>query len=150
MASGLYSSTIKNSLNNTLANNFASDTFYCMLVTSSYTPQLDTHVFKSDVGNEVTAGSGYLAGGKALANPTLTATTNGDSIVTWNADDISWTSSTISGAAAAVIYNQSIAGADTARPLIAYIDFGGAFSTTSGTFEIQWNPAGIFTLDLKP
>ena len=38
----------------------------------------------------------------------------------------------------------------TNKPLICAIDFGGDFSTTSGTFKITWNASGIFTLDLTP
>ena len=56
------------------------------------------------------------------------------------------TSSTITNAAAAVIYNTSEAN----DPLIAYVDFGGNFSTTSGTFQIVWNASGVFTLDTTP
>ena len=152
MASGLYSSTLEKVMIQTSLNNYNTDTFYCMLVTASYVPQLDTDAFQSDVSGEIPFGgaTGYLSGGKTLTGVSLASTTNGDSILTWDAANVSWTASTITGAAGAVIYNQSLSAATTARPLIAYIDFGGAFSTTSGTFEIQWNASGIFTLDLKP
>jgi hypothetical protein len=41
---------------------FDTDTFKAMLVTSSYTPNKDTHDKRDDVTNEV-AGTGYTAGG---------------------------------------------------------------------------------------
>ena len=146
MASGLYSNTLNKVMNNTLATNFNSQTFNCMLVTAGYTPQLDTDTGRGDVSNEVSPGSGYTQYGKAMTGVSLDVTTDGSSIITWNADDITWASSTITGAAGAVIFDNTTAN----YPLVAYIDFAGSFSTTSGTFEIQWNPSGIFTLDLKP
>jgi len=45
-----------------------SDSLKVMLCTSSYTPDKDTHDYKNDVTNEVT-GTGYSAGGAAIANP---------------------------------------------------------------------------------
>lgn len=146
MASGLYSNTLKKVMDNTLTTNFDSQTFNCMLVTAGYVPQLDTDTGRADVSSEVATGSGYVQWGKALTGVALSVTNDGSSIITWNADDITWASSTITGAAAAVIFDNTTAN----FPLIAYIDFAGSFSTTSGTFEIQWNPSGIFTLDLKP
>ena len=67
-------------------------------------------------------------------------------MITWDADNVSWTSSTISSAAGGVIYDNTTAG----LPLVGFIDFNGSFSTTSGTFEVQWNASGIFTFDLTP
>ncbi len=60
--------------------------------------------------------------------------------------DVEWTGSTITSARYAVIYDDDL----TNKPLICAIDFGGDFSTTSGTFKITWNASGIFTLDLTP
>ncbi len=59
---------------------------------------------------------------------------------------VEWTGSTITSARYAVIYDDDL----TNKPLICAIDFGGDFSTTSGTFKITWNASGIFTLDLTP
>ena len=44
---------------------FLSDTIKVMLCTNAYTPAQDTHVFKSDVTNEVT-GTGYTAASTSL------------------------------------------------------------------------------------
>ena len=69
----------------------------------------------------------------------------------FDAADTEWAGSTLSGVARAVVYDDTLyASTGTNKCLIACIDFGGAFSTTSGTFKIQWNTAGIFTLDLVP
>ena len=81
----------------------------------------------------------------------LTQTSDGSATITFDAADVSWTSSTLSNVAAAVVYSSTVNDASSTNDsLIAYIDFGGNFSTTSGTFQIQWNPSGIFTLDLNP
>lgn len=147
MASGLYALPFKNNL--TQVTNFQIDfdditagRFKCMLVQSGYTPNFDTDSVFTDVTNEVT-GTGYTAGGEALTGVTF-AISGGT--ITWDAGDVTWTGSTITNAAAAVIYNTSEAN----DPLIAYVDFGGNFSTTSGTFQIVWNASGVFTLDTTP
>ena len=75
----------------------------------------------------------------------ITFATSGGTI-TWDAADVEWTSSTITSARYAAIYDDTL----TNKPLICAIDFGGDFSTTSGTFKITWNASGIFTLDLTP
>ena len=53
MASGLYVETFEAALKNDLALDMDNDTFKCMLVTASYTPNFDTHTNKSDVTNEL-------------------------------------------------------------------------------------------------
>ncbi|MFD7045372.1 hypothetical protein [Rhodococcus jostii] len=118
------------------------DTIKVMLATSSYTPDQDTHQYKSSVTNEVT-GTGYTAGGATLASATTSYTTGTNTLVL-DAADSSWTTSTIT-ARYAIIYN-STPGTDATRPLIAYVDFGADVSTTAGTFTITWDAAGIVTL----
>lgn len=147
MASGLYCLPFKNNLTQTT--NFAIDfddttagRFKCMLVDSSYTPNFDTDSIKTDVSGEI-VGAGYTPGGEALTSVTFTISSG---TITWDAADVTWAASTITNAAAAVIYDDDL----TNKPLIAYVDFGGNFSTTSGTFQIVWNASGIFTLDVTP
>lgn len=118
------------------------DVIKVMLCTSAYTPDQDTHRYKSSVTNEA-SGTGYTAGGATLAAsaPSYTAGTN---TLVLDAADTAWTGSTIT-ARYAVIYNSS-PGTDATRPLIAYVDFGADVSTTAGTFTITWDAAGIVTL----
>jgi hypothetical protein len=144
MASGLYGITFLNALKNDLAldlDDTTADRFKVMLVTSSYTPDFGTHDFKADVTNEV-SGTGYDAGGKSLTSVTLTQS---GGTITFDAADVTWTSSTIT-ARGAVIYDDSL----TDDPLIAYIDFGADKSSSSGDFVLSFNASGIFTLDLTP
>jgi hypothetical protein len=124
-------------------NDTTADRFKCLLTTASYTPNYSTHSIYSDVTNQLPATGGYVDGGESLTS--ITFATSGGTI-TWDAADVEWTASTLTGAAFAVVYDDSLTG----KPLICCIDFGGAFSTTSGTFKITWNPSGIFTLDLEP
>lgn len=51
-----------------------SDSIKTTLHTSTYTPNLDTHAYVSDLTNELAAGSGYSTGGVTLASATVTYT----------------------------------------------------------------------------
>jgi len=109
------------------------DTFKVMLVTSSYTPNKDTHTKRSDVTNEV-SGTGYSAGGQAVTVTSTPDTANDRQDITFT--DVTWASSTIT-AAGAVIY-KSRGGASSADELVCYFDFGGNISTTGGTFTLDF------------
>jgi hypothetical protein len=78
--------------------------------------------------NEVAASGSYVAGGGALTNVTPTST--GTTAFTDFAD-LSFTAATIT-AYGALIYNDSAAG----DPTVCVLDFGGAKTSTSGTFTI--------------
>jgi hypothetical protein len=120
---------------------FAVDTIKVMLVTDAYTPNIDTHEFRSSVTNQIT-GSGYTAGGATLANKTVTMNTTTDKGV-FDADDVVWTTATIT-ARGAVIYKDT--GDSATDPVIAYIDFGENKVSTASDFRITWNANGILTL----
>lgn len=77
---------------------------------------------------EVSASGSYSAGGGTLTNvtPTSSSTTAFTDFA-----DLSFTSATIT-AYGALIYNDSAAG----DPTVCVLDFGGAKSSTSGTFTI--------------
>lgn len=124
---------------------FDTDVIKVMLCTSTYTPNQDTHQFKSSVTNEVT-GTGYTAGGATLGTPTMTYTA-GTNVLMFDGVDVSWASSTIT-ARYAVIYDSS-PGTDATRPLIAYVDFGADVSSTAATFSITWDAAGIATITVS-
>ena len=110
-----------------------SDTFYAMLVTSTYTPNKDTHTKRSDVTNEV-SGTGYVAGGQACA-VTVTLDTANDRLDLTFADN-SWAASTIT--ARACVYYKRRGGAASADELVFYGDFGTNISTTGGTFTLDY------------
>jgi len=110
---------------------FDTDSFKVLLVTSTYSPNKDTHTKRSDVTNEVT-GTGYTAGGVASAC-TVTKDTANDK-VTLAFAGVSWATSTIT-ARGAVIY-KARGGASSADELVAYVDFNGDIATTGGTFTL--------------
>ncbi len=107
------------------------DTFKCMLVTSTYVPNKKTHVNRSDVTNEVT-GTGYTAGGEAVTVTATNDTTNDRTDITLGA--VSWAASTITARGA--IYYKST-GVATTDALVAYIDFGSDISSTNAAFALS-------------
>lgn len=111
----------------------SSDTFYMMLCTSSASPSKSAWAKRSDVTNEV-SGTGYTAGGKAVAL-TLTAASGNSDLELLALADTSWTTATIT-AAYAVVYKHR-GGASSADNLFAIIDFGGSFTATGGTFTVS-------------
>ena len=129
MASLIYNSAIDDMARGAI--DFDTDTFKAMLVTSTYTPNKDTHDKRDDVTNEV-VGTGYTAGGVASVC-TVTKDTANDK-VTLQFAEVSWASSTIT-ARALVIY-KSLGGASSADALVAYNDFGSDVSSTAGTFSV--------------
>lgn len=110
------------------------DTFFVMLVTSSYTPNKDTHTKRSDVTNEV-VGAGYTSAGKVSA-ATVTKDTGNDRVTIAFAS-VNWPTSTIT-ARGAVIY-KSRGGASSADELVAYVDFGSDVSSTADTFTVTFS-----------
>lgn len=119
-----------------------SETIKVMLCTSSYTPDQDTHIYKSSITNEVASGDGYTTGGAALANKTI-GYTAGTNVIKLDADDCVWTASSIT-ARYAVFYDDSPA-TDATKPLLGYVDFEADKVSASGTFTITHDAAGIFT-----
>lgn len=108
------------------------DTFKIMLTTSTYTPNQDTHVFRSDVTNEV-SGTGYTAGGNTLTGVSATYdSASNETRIAWTSP--TWPTSTIT-ARTAVIY-KSRGGAASADELVAYCTEATDISSTGGTFTV--------------
>ena len=128
MASLIYNSAIDDMARGAI--DFDSNSFKALLVTSSYTPNKDTHDFRNDVTNEV-SGTGYTAGGVATVC-TVTKDTANDK-VTLQFAAVSWATSTIT-ARALVIYKST--GTASTDNLVAYNDFGSDVSSTAGTFSV--------------
>lgn len=120
----------------TAGHNFSSDTLKVLLVSSIPSEaNLDGWANRSDVTNEIT-GTGYTSGGIAQAY-TLDAldTANNRQSITLTNISSGWTASTFS-AVGCIIYKNS--GAAATDKLIAFVDFGGTISCTSGTYSITY------------
>jgi len=133
----MYSRFLLNLCNDVLPDLDATGTtIKCALLTSGYTPAQNTHDAWSDVSAYEVSGTGYTAGGAALSGKVLSINNN---VISFDANDVTWSSSTIT-ARYAVVYEVS------SGKLILYVDFGENKSSSDGDFTIQWNAAGIFSL----
>lgn len=106
--------------------NGTGNTFKLALYTNSASFTAATTAYTTS--NEVTASGSYATGGGTLTN--VTPTTSGTTAFT-DFDDLSFTTATIT-AFGALIYNDSATG----DPSVVVLDFGGAKTSTSGTFQI--------------
>lgn len=96
--------------------------------------------WKTNVAAEIT-GTGYTAGGVAVVSPTFTAGGSNNSIATFtSATSPSWTSASFT-ANQAVLYQSSA----STNQLVAFWDFGGALTVTTGTFTLTINASGLMT-----
>jgi hypothetical protein len=146
-ASGLYLITFIDALDSTqLALDLDLDTHKVAMFTNAITPNFSTDTAYGAApynANEV-SGTGYTAGGAALTGTTLTESPTGS--IMWDAADVSWAASTITNARGALIYADALAGNNA----ICFVNFGSDYSTSSGTFTIQWPTTGIWALDATP
>jgi hypothetical protein len=103
------------------------------------------------VTNEV-SGTGWAAGGVAVSAlgagatsiaPALNVTGPGPSVLAWSASNVAVSATTLAGAYGGYFYWT----AGGTQYLIAGIWFGGAgYSTTAGTFAINWSSGNIATI----
>jgi hypothetical protein len=146
-AAGLYGLTLEKQFIDTLGLSLESETAVKgLLVLDAYTPNYDTHNFRDDVTANEASGTGYSAGGNTVTSTEITLSSG---VLTYDAADSSWASSTIADAMGEVGYFAR-GGADTADELMWLSDFVSAASSSSGTFTIQRSASGIFTLDYTP
>lgn len=141
MASALYNAGKLKLSNANIA--YLTDTIKIMLVTDVYVPDIDAHDFIDDASANEVSGTGYTAGGATLAGKTTTQDNTNNRAV-FDADDVSWPTSTITNARYGIIYKDT--GTPGTSSLIAYIDFLTDKSSSGDTFKIEWDSAGIFYL----
>lgn len=135
MASIIFTSCLDDAAKGSI--DFDTDVFKVMLVNTTYAAiadntKKDSHLKRSSVTSNEVSGTGYTAGG-ATATVSVTKDTTNDR-VDISLGSASWSTSTITAYGA--VYYKSRGGADTADELVAYIDFGGAISSTAGTFSL--------------
>lgn len=114
--------------NNTLTPNFVTDTAYGVAPYAT---------------NEV-SGTGWASGGVALAGTAISNSPAGT--LMWDATDVSVASTTLTSARCALIYADALVGNNA----IVLVDFTADYSTSNGTFGIQWAAGGVITIDHTP
>lgn len=132
MASGLFNNFKSGLMKGTFNLDTGGHTIKIALMGSGYTFSA-TQLYWGSTGvssNEVPATGGYSAGGNTITS-SVDGTTSTAKFLT--AGDITWSSATIT-AYGAIIYDSTAA----SSPLIAWIDFGGAQSSSNGNFTISW------------
>lgn len=143
-ASGLYGLTLEKMFIDTAGQSLEAETHKALLVQDAYTHNYDTHDFRDDITNEV-SGTGYSTGGTTFTTTNITLSSG---VLTYDHDDVSWSSSTITSAMAMIGYfNVGTAATDQ---LIYLLDFVTAVSTSNGLLLVQINASGVFTLDYTP
>lgn len=140
-ASGLYGLTLEKMLINGAALNVEAEDLKGGMVTNTHTPDFNVHDFYADITNEVT-GTGYTAGGNVI---TTTEVTISGGVLTYDAADASWASSTIANARAEFGYHDVVT-----DELLFMSAFAADASSSGGTFTIQRSASGIFTVDFTP
>lgn len=138
MASKLYGQFVSAAFNKEI--DWDTDTIKVALLTNSYTPDQDAHNYFDDVVAYEVTGTGYTAGGATLANKTNSYNTS-TNVITLDADDVTWSSSTIT-ARYAVVYDATPS-TNATKPLVGYVDFGSDQSSSNGNFTITWDATGI-------
>ena len=114
------------------------------LVTAAYTFDQNTHEFFDDITNEV-SGTGYTAGGNAVANFGISMNASG--LVTIDSDDpATWLEDAggFSNARRAVLYFDT-GTAGTSRLVAVSEDFGSDRGNADGDFAIELDADGIIT-----
>lgn len=147
-ASGLFYLTFRDALENLTALDLNLETHKGALFTDTIAPNFDTNTAYGAApynANETSGGS-WSAGGIAL---TGTNNTVSSGTLVYDATDVSVATTTITNAMCYVLYADAIT-TPTADPVIVLVDFVTAYSTSNGTFGIQWAAGGIFTIDLTP
>jgi hypothetical protein len=129
------------------AHNLETGTIKFALVTNVVTPTASTADPRWGAGggtnldtNEVAAGGNYTAEGSDItatySQAAGTATFDGADI------SIAINAGNPTNARWGIIYNDSAAG----KQAIAFLDLGSVLDLTTGSFSVNWNAAGIFTM----
>lgn len=105
------------------------------------------------------SGTGWAAGGVLLSaaaaggtsvTPTCAEGTAG-SLRYDHTNDVSVSGTTLTGIFGCIIYADPVtAPADMVDAMLVAVTFGTSYSTSAGTFGIQWAATGIFEIDLTP
>lgn len=122
-------------------NGGSAKTFKVMFMDPSYTVDIDTHHYVSDISASRASGSTD----QTLANISLSEDDTNNR-AEFDADDVSVVSETIAGGTDQMVLYEST-GVDSTSPLLFKIDITeGTLTPINGTLTITWNSEGIFAL----
>jgi hypothetical protein len=122
-----------------------------IIISASYTPNIDTHTRYRDVSaHEVSVADpgrivAYNSGGLAVSASIVISADNGNDRGTLDAADISWPSATITGRYLVLVKVRASGANKELDNLIGYVDFVTDQSSSNGAYTIQWNSVGIIT-----
>jgi hypothetical protein len=141
-ASGLYYTTFRDALSNTIALDLASDTDNKIaLHSNSLSPNFDSDTVWTN-GSEVT-GTGWVTGGYAIGTTTFGVSTG---TLQWGGANVSQSGTTLSGVRGGLIYGLQ----GSTKNLVCLVNFTQDYGTSNGIFAINWSGGLIFTIDLTP
>lgn len=153
--SGLFVLTWRDATNGTIALDMDLATHKIALFNDTLSPNYDTNTAYGVApfnANEVSGGSwpstgvalSAAAAGGTSTNPTYGLGVSGQ--LRYDMTDVSVASTTLTSAMGALLYADALAGNNA----ICLVDFVTAATTSNGTFGIQWDALGVFTIDLVP
>lgn len=125
------------------------DTINAALFNNSVTPDRTAAVASTGyntgtwvTANEVTGGSDWVSGGRALGTKAVTPTAG---VVAYTAANLTSAAVATLTAYGLLVYDNTISGGTVAKQGICFNYFGGAQTVTGGTFSVNWNASGVFT-----
>jgi len=123
----------------------AGGTLKLMLGTAAHVPNRAVPDFINDLAiNEITndVGNAYVAGGKAITNPTLTQDdTDNEGVL--DGDDVVWDVASFTARYGWLYVDM---GTPATSPVIGELDFGLTRVVSNGTFSIVWGAEGILNV----
>lgn len=129
---------------------FINDPMYCLLASTVYTPNQDTHQWLSDITGEIVA-SGYTAGGQEVTGISAAYTASGATkLLTVNGGNLNWPTFTVgtTNPHYGILYMAPADIGPTQCPLIGYLNFEADETPSDQAFYINWNASGIFAIQL--
>ncbi len=135
---GLYLANWKDLIDTTgLVINLDLTTPKMALHTNSLAPNFNTDASWSNTAE--VSGAGYTTGGAAVTTPS-TAVSSG--VLSFTSANFVWATATITSAVCGLYYMDALAGDN----LVFLTYFGGAFTSTAGTFTVTTPGAGWWTI----